>query len=111
MASELTGYGLTAATHYFVGYNATQQLWNGSAFATFNAANWATYAITATEQAGTGHFVGNSPSSATVRYELRQRAGGTAAITDRTVWEDVLLANAGISGQAITVEMNTIEGE
>jgi hypothetical protein len=108
MASELTGYGATGSTHYFVVYNATQQVWNGAAFEDFDTGSWTDYDITATEQGTSGYFVGSSPSASSVRYALRLRVSGTPAITDPTMWEDSLTSSSGdasASNQATIIKL------
>lgn len=49
--------------------------WNGTAFESFNAANYVTYQITATETpADSGLYEGTEPTG-TVEFELRIKAG------------------------------------
>lgn len=55
----------TGQSVYVFLYNALGQIWNGSAFEAYNVAHWATYAVTATEQAGSGSYIANIPSGLT----------------------------------------------
>jgi len=57
-ASSVTGNVLYAMVR-----NVAEQVWNGSAFETFNAAHWATYVIPLTEDASSGYYVGTMPAT------------------------------------------------
>jgi hypothetical protein len=95
MAGELVGYGATGVTHDFFAYNASNQVWNGSAFVAWVDANYATYRITATESGTSGRFTGNTPDAATTRYELRIRSGTLAG--SGVVWEESIGDQAGVT--------------
>lgn len=79
----MLGYGASGDTHDFFAFNAAGQVWNGSAFATWSDAAYATYRITATEVGTSGRFTGTAPAG-TVSYELRVR-GATLALS-YVVW-------------------------
>ena len=73
---------------YAVILNSVGQVWNGTAFETITAADWASYAVALTESAGSGIYIGNFPSAiAAGAYSLllRQMAGASAADTDAPV--------------------------
>lgn len=93
MASELKLNGATTgATIYAVIENEAGQLWNGTTFEAFNAANWATYKVALTEQAGTGRFRADFPtailSPGVYNIEYRLQDGGAAAVDDAVVSTD-----------------------
>lgn len=72
-------------TVYVFIWNALGQIWNGSAFVTYVEANWATYAITATEQAGSGSYFATIPVGITAAGTYSwaayiQLAGSPAAL-------------------------------
>jgi hypothetical protein len=73
--------GLTLYAHVL---NASGQRWNGSAFETYNEANWTTYDVALTEQGASGLYVGNFPSVAAGLYSavVYQQQGGSPAVTD-----------------------------
>lgn len=78
--------GQTGKTLYFFVRNASDQIWNGSAFEAYNVSNWANYDIAATEQASSGHYVGTFPAGITAggQYTLtaHRQAGGSPAALD-----------------------------
>lgn len=85
MAGELQfAYGTSGRTVYAVVRTTTGTVWNGTAFAAFNAANWSTYAVSMTEQGASGYYVGNFPAVSAGLYfvEVRDRAGGSPAVSD-----------------------------
>lgn len=93
MASELKVNGATTgATLYAVIENEAGQLWNGTTFEAFNAANWATYKVALTEQAGTGRFRANFPaailSPGVYNIQYRVQAGGSPVVGDANVATD-----------------------
>jgi hypothetical protein len=66
------------------------QLWNGTAFEAFTSGNYATYAITLTEQTSTGYYKVAFPSSigpGKYTYAIYQRAGGSPALGDQIVYQ------------------------
>jgi hypothetical protein len=55
----------TGQTVYVFIWNALGQIWNGTSFVTYVQANWATYVISAVEQAGSGSYFATVPSGIT----------------------------------------------
>lgn len=96
MAITVDAYSAASGTHYFTAKNASGQWWNGTAFEAYNAANWTTYAITATST-GNGWYSASLSDSAKV-YELRLRAGGSAATTDAVLWTDTVADSKIVAG-------------
>lgn len=90
MSSRIYAIFTSGVTLYAVIRNQTGQVWNGSAFENYNAANWSTYAVAMTEQGTTGYYAAATPALAfgAYHYEAHQRAGGSSAVTDATVWID-----------------------
>ncbi len=85
MAKELGTPFLTAQTVYFLLRNSVNQIWNGAAFENYTTANFATYAITGTEQGTAGqYYVGNMPAVAAGVYGVvaNQQRGGSPAESD-----------------------------
>jgi hypothetical protein len=101
MATTLIGYGKSGVTHDFFAYNANGAVWNGTAFVTPAAADFATYRIAAAETAtGSRRYVGTAPAGA-IWYELRRRGASLAASS--VVYEDEVEGAAElISGQTGT---------
>ena len=89
MANELQAQYTTGANLYVVVLNSTGQAWTGSVFESINASHWTNYAISLSEQAATGIFLGNFPaaitSGGTFNLLLRQRSGGSPAIGDVSI--------------------------
>lgn len=81
----------TGFTLYAVIRNASDQVWNGTSFVTYNAVNWGTYAVTVTEQGATGLYVAALPTGITAEgiylVEYQRRIGGSPAVSDPTVFE------------------------
>jgi hypothetical protein len=79
--------------------NGSAQVWNTStaAFETYTLANYASYAVSLTEQGATGFYVGNFPGAIATagRYsvDVRLRAGATPAATDSPVAAGSLVWN------------------
>lgn len=85
MASEIQlAYGTSGRTLYAVIRSAVGQVWNGSAFETYTGGNWATYAVSLTEQGTSGYYAGTFPTTSAGVYliEVRDRSGGSPATTD-----------------------------
>jgi hypothetical protein len=90
MASELKVNGVTTgSTVYAVIENEGGLLWNGTTFETFSAANWATYKVALTEQAGTGRFRANFPTAIKTPgvYDIQYRiqTGGSPVVADTNI--------------------------
>lgn len=83
--------GATGASYNFRCYNASNQVWNGSAYENYSAANYVSYRVTATEQGTSGDYTGTEPALC-VFYELRiTGASETASVAiDR---RDIFPAN------------------
>lgn len=69
--------GAVGTNHDFYARNAANQVWNGSAFVPFNAADYLLYRIAATPD-GSGDFTAEAPPG-TYRFELRVRGASLAA--------------------------------
>ena len=76
--SGLTVYG-------FIRDEATGLIFNGTSMVTWNASNWATYAVALIEQTGSGYYSASFPSGlppSTYSVVLYQQAGGSPVSTD-----------------------------
>lgn len=62
MSIIIESYGTSGLSLYAQIRNNTGQVWNGSAFETYNVSNWATYAVTLAEQTSSGYYKGNFPA-------------------------------------------------
>ena len=88
MANELVINYPTGATLYALLFDATGQVWNGSAFAAPSSTSWTDYDIAMTEVAtATGVYRGTMPAAAAGVYgwTVRKQAGGAPAASDVTV--------------------------
>lgn len=86
--------GQSGLTVYFVIRNRSAQAWNGASFEAFNASNWGTYDIAATEQSSTGYYTATFPSSITAgKYTIVAHAqtGGSPAVTDPVIGQGSML--------------------
>ena len=93
MAGEIQlALGQSGLTVYSVIRSSTGTVWNGSAFVSYNEANWTTYAVSLTEQGTSGYYVGDFPAVSAGAYnvEARQRAGGSPAVTDAIIGSGVI---------------------
>lgn len=73
--------------------DSTAKIWNGSAFVVYNQADWATYAVAMTEQAGSGYFSGVFPAAiAAGKYSIviHQQNGGSPAAGDSAIGEGTI---------------------
>lgn len=82
----MQGYGTSGTTHDFFCYNASNAVWNGTAFETWSAGSYTTYRVAATELSGSGAFSGTLPTNA-VSYELRERGASLALSYIRTFYK------------------------
>ena len=79
----MQGLGQSNLNHDFYAYNASGQVWNGSAFVTFAVADYVAYRVAATKLGNANDasvdawFTASTPNGA-VRWELRER-GATLA--------------------------------
>lgn len=91
MANEIRATGATGLTLYAVIRNASNQVWNGSAFEAYNASNYATYDVALTEQGATGRYAVSFPAgivTAGLYYvDVRRQAGGSPAVSDLSLGE------------------------
>lgn len=62
MAGIISHSGQSGLTTYAVIRNSSGEVWNGSTFETFTAANWSTYDVSLVEQGNSGYYKGNFPS-------------------------------------------------
>lgn len=64
--------------------NASEDIWNGSAFETYNNSNYATYVISAVEQGLSGFYVYNVPSLPAGTYDVvaMDQLGGSPSQSD-----------------------------
>jgi len=82
VSDGIVAFGTTGETYDFFLYDEDDNVWNGSAFVTWNGVNYVSYRVPSTELTGSGRFYYNSaPPSGTHRYELRVR-GGTLDASD-----------------------------
>lgn len=93
MAKELQGESDIGATCYFLLRNSVGAIWNGSAFETYAAANYANYDIAATEQGSSGLFTADMPAVAAGTYnvQLKRQAGGSPAESDKTAADGTIM--------------------
>jgi hypothetical protein len=103
VANELKTRYPAGATLYAHVVRADGQVWNGSAFEAPAAANWATYAVTVTEQSTTGYYYGTMPAVAAGLYDVffLLRAGGSPATTDALVGQAGLNWNGSADSAAV----------
>lgn len=88
MANELVINYPTGNTLYALLYDATGNVWNGSAFAAPGSANWLDYDIAMTEVAtATGIYRASMPAAVAGVYgwTVRKQAGANPAVTDIAV--------------------------
>lgn len=90
----MVGYSTSGTSHDFFAFNASGQVWNGSAFANWSDGSYTSYRIAATETGTSGRFTATAPSG-TDRFALRIRAGTLA--TSTVVWEDTGLIDTALS--------------
>lgn len=94
MSYSLNGYSISGATNYFTLRNSLNQFWNGSAFEPYNASNYLTYVLYATE-VSPGFYTVSFPATiavaGTYNYDLRIRITGTPLTTDVPTWYDTLV--------------------
>lgn len=85
MAGILDLGGVTGKTIYFIIRNAAGQVWKTTLFEAFNAANWTSYAVAASEQGTTGYYSATFPAAITAgKYSIvaHRQVGGSPATTD-----------------------------
>lgn len=63
MTTYVKNAGQSGLTEDFVIRNQSNEIWNGSAFVTFNGSNWASYVIAMAEQGSTGFYYGTFPAT------------------------------------------------
>lgn len=93
MSNELIAANGVGETCYALVKNSSGQFWNGTAFETYSASNYALYDITMTEVGSTGIYLGDFPSlitsSGSYQYFVKRQAAGSPA-------EDDPIVNTGI---------------
>ncbi len=85
MANELFTTGTSGTVIYALVFRDTGQVWNGTAFETYAAGNYANYAVTMSELGAAGIFIGDFPATIVAgEYKLlyRRRVGGVPAEND-----------------------------
>lgn len=88
MAGLITVGGQKGLTTYAFVRDSTGAIWNGSSFVSYNAANWATYVVSMTEQTSSGFYTGTFPASISAgRYYITVHAqiGGSPAAGDEVI--------------------------
>lgn len=117
MANELIAGYLTGATLYAVLWNESGEVWNGSAFEAYNAANWSTYDIALTEKTSSGRYYGTFPAAITTAgnysYDVFVQQGGSPAIGDaayRASVGEVRWTGTAVDNPARVLDGVTVEG-
>lgn len=93
MAGIITTSGQSGLSTYAFVRDETGAIWNGSSFVAFNVVNWATYALSMTEQTSSGFYsVAFPPSISQGRYYLTIHAviGGSPAAGDDVIGQGSL---------------------
>lgn len=118
MANELVIHYPTGSTLYALLFDATGQVWNGSAFVAPGSASWTDYDIAMTEVAtSTGIYRASMPAVAagTYGWVVRKRAGASPAVSDiavgsgRIEWNgtaEVSLTTLATAADLATVDTN-----
>jgi len=89
---------------YSIIRNSSGDVWNGSAFVTYNSANWSTYAVTMTEQTSSGYYKATFPAAITTgkySFMVHQRLGGSVALGDYIIGGGQIYWNGTIEEQTI----------
>lgn len=85
MAAIIEIGGQSGLTLYALIRNSSAQVWNGSAFETYNSSNWSTYDVAMTEQASSGYYTAAFPSAISAgkySFMIHQQLGGSPATGD-----------------------------
>lgn len=91
MAAILSAQTQTGLSLYVHIRNSSGNVWNGSSFAAYNSANWATYSLAMTEQSGSGFYTLSFPSSiAAGKYTFSVYMGSSPALGDQPYGSDVI---------------------
>lgn len=93
MAGIITTSGQSGLSVYAFLRDSAGLIWNGSTFVSFNVSNWATYALTMTEQTSSGFYSVSCPSSISQgRYYLTIHAviSGSPAAGDDVIGQGSL---------------------
>ena len=110
MAGILDLGGQTGRTIYFVIRNSSGQVWNGAAFETFNASNWANYDVAATEQGTSGYYTATFPAAITAgKYTIlaHRQIGGSPATTDPVFGVGIYYWNGTVEEPNISAVLET----
>ena len=97
-------------TSYCAIHNGAGQYWNGTAFESFNGANWSNYVNAVTEDRysseGSGYYKGTFPSSVPAgKYTLTfyQQNGGSPAFGDSNIGSGQIYWNGSVEEQGIGI--------
>lgn len=88
-------------------------IWNGSAFVSFNVANWATYVVAMTEQTSSGWYAGTFPAGITdddfYHITTHYKVGGSPAAGDTVIGQDSYKFDGTnlYNGVSLTAQMKT----
>jgi hypothetical protein len=83
MSLIIESYGTSGLSLYAHIRDTTGRVWNGSAFETYNSANWSSYSISLSEQTSSGYYKGNFPAGiASGLYTFAVYAGSPATLGD-----------------------------
>lgn len=87
MADTLQADYVTGKTVYFLLRDGAGNVWDGAAFAAFNAANLSAYKIAAAEQGSSGYYTAAVPAVARGAYNAvaKEQTGGGPAVTDNSI--------------------------
>lgn len=87
MAGIIQIGGQSGLTVYGVIRDSAGNVWNGSAFAAFNASNWSTYVNAMTEQGSSGYYKASFPSGITIgKYSICvHTTSGSPAAADEVI--------------------------
>jgi hypothetical protein len=86
MAAIIESVLQTGVIAYAIIRNNAGLVWNGSSFEAYNSANWATYAVSLTEQASSSYFKASFPSAISAGiYSFVIHQGSPPAIGDYAV--------------------------
>lgn len=109
----MIGFGDSATDYDFYAFNASGQVWNGSAFVTWSDGSYLSYRIAATQQGASGEFRATAPAG-TVRYVMRQ-SGATLALSYIEYADRIDGANIDADGydleQSLKVLLAVVAGE
>lgn len=118
MANEIQAHYTTGSTLYFVLFNATGQVWNGTAFVAVNGTNWTSYDLALTEAAA-GVYLASMPTGlavGTYQFVVYEQAGVNPATSDTQrdegviEWDGSAVASSATTSYATVAELKTYLG-